>query len=342
MGVIEYMRFNNILINVTERCDVGCRHCGYIGAKRDREMTAIEMESWVGQVCGYGISKIIFTGGEPFGRQDLLARGVQCAHNCGVLTSVFTSAFWAASPEQARSTLRNVPGLDQLYISTDRYHQERVPLASVYNAIDAAIAAGVSRITLVITYDEEPERDAVAAQYSRYGDRVEVSWQRLILNKTMQRAGKEPAGGLGLAPDGYECGCFLGTPLINPDGNVFSCHIGKAAAHRDIRNMPYFLGNLREAAFIDIMSRALHRSDYRFLLAHGPKGVAEMVQAHPEIAQDLPRRQFASGCDMCMSIMLMPSAAKALQRHAEASTDATEIRLALSAVKGTLGGKPRG
>lgn len=327
------MKIYNILINVTERCHVGCRHCGYIGSKRDSEMTADEMEFWVGQVCDYGINKVIFTGGEAFERFEMLARGVRRARESGVPTAVFTSAFWAKSPESARETLRGVSSLYQLYISTDKYHQERVPLVHVYHAIDAAIEIGIPRITMTITYATQQDLDEVAGWYSRYGDRVEISSQRLIPRKGMRRAMTEHVPQFDLTPSNYGSNCFLGTPLINPNGEVFACHIGKVAAHGSIRNSPYALGNLREAPFKEIMSGSQRRSDYKFLVAHGPRGVAESMQANPAAVTKLPRCQFTSGCDMCVAVMLTPPAAEAFQRHAEASTESTEIRLALLAMR---------
>ena len=327
------MKIHNVLINVTERCRVGCRHCGYISSKRDREMTADEMDSWVGQVCGYGVGQVIFTGGEAFERFEMLARGVQSAARNGARSAVFTSAFWAKSPALARETLRGVSGLWKLYVSTDKYHQERVPLEHVYYALDAAIEAGIPQVAVVITYAAQKDLEEVSGWYSRYGDRVEIVSQPLIPNKGMRRDESQSAAPLDLSPKSFEHSCFLETPLINPNGDIFACHIGKVDAHRSIRNSPYSLGSLRESPFAGIMQNSLRRADYGFLLAHGPRGVAESMQVSPEAAKALPRCRFTSGCDMCMSVMLTPPAAEAFRRHAESSREATEIRLALMAGK---------
>lgn len=328
------MKIHNILINVTELCHVGCRHCGYISSKRDREMTADEMESWVEQVCGYGVRQVIFTGGEAFERFEMLARGVKSAGRNGARAAVFTSAYWAKSPEQARDTLRGVSGLWQLYISTDKYHQERVPIAHIYNAIDAAIAAGVPRISMVITYAAQRDLDEVSGWYSRYGKRVEIVSQPLIPNKGMRKEGEQCAAPLDLAPENFEHSCFLNTPLINPNGDVFACHIGKVDAHRSIRNTPYSLGSLRETSFAGIMESAMRRADYTFLVTHGPRGVAESMQGGSGVVKELPRCRFTSGCEMCMSVMLTPAAAEAFRGHAGASREETEIRLALMDFQG--------
>jgi len=323
------MRFDSILINVTEQCHVGCRHCGYIGSRRDREMSVAELESWVEQAAAYGVGKIIFTGGEAFERYELLAAGVRRARQAGASSAVFTSSAWAASAEAARSRLEGLRGLGQLYLSTDIYHQERVPVENVCHAIDAGLESGVQRITLVITYATEADRAAIAAQYGRYGSRVEITSQLLIPNKISRKTLIGHVTSFDFTPRQYSAQCWLGTPLVNPDGAVFACHVGKAAAHGDIRKLPYFLGDLREASFAEIMGRARKRADYQYLRTHGPRGVAEMVQMSPPVETSLKRSRFTSGCDMCMCVMLSPETPAALSKYAEERTEEIDVRLAL-------------
>src|SRR5437667_11837073 len=95
-------RFNSVLVSVTERCHVGCAHCGFIGSVREREPEPQEMANWVSQACEYGTPKIIFTGGEPFERLDCLVGGVGAAKKAGTPAAVFTSSFWASCADSAR------------------------------------------------------------------------------------------------------------------------------------------------------------------------------------------------------------------------------------------------
>lgn len=86
-------RFTSILVSVTEGCHVGCAHCGFIGSTRDRETDPDELASWVASACEFGIPKMIFTGGEPFERFEVLRRGVVTAHEKGKFSTLFTSSF---------------------------------------------------------------------------------------------------------------------------------------------------------------------------------------------------------------------------------------------------------
>ncbi len=331
------MRFESILIVLTEQCHVGCQHCGYIGSKRDGEVEPPELESWIEQMIAYGIPEIIFTGGEAFERYEILACGVKRAHECGARISVFTSSYWATSLEQAKTILQGLDGLTHMYLSTDIYHQRRVPFEYVRNAIDASISLGIPLINLNITYATESDRASIAAKYADYGDRVIIYADRVIPNPNFSAkvlAGQDPLHGL--APHNYSNKCWLGTPLVNPNGDLFTCHVGKAAAHGDLTKVPYFLGNLRQQSFDQIMRQSEVRPDYQYLRTRGPNGVAEMAVNSPELLQILPRRDFTTACDMCMCTLTSPKGPESLVKYAEKQKDEIDVRLAFGLGEGPV------
>src|SRR5215469_14939376 len=134
------MFYSRVLISVTEICTVGCRHCGYIGSVRERQPTTDEIAGWVTQACDFGIATIIFTGGEPFQRFSLLKAGVGAAarHSAKPGIGCFTSSFWGKDRATVDKFLDQLPGLSHFYLSTDVFHQERVPAQHVRNVIDGA------------------------------------------------------------------------------------------------------------------------------------------------------------------------------------------------------------
>lgn len=324
--------FRSILISVTEVCHVGCAHCGFIGAVRERESDADELASWVDQVCAYGVRLVIFTGGESFERLDCLARGVAMAEQHGTPAAVFTSSFWGTSFQVARDTLRQLPGLKHLYLSSDPYHQRRVPYEHVYHVIDAAIALEIPKITITITYSNDAEHEDVRRHYAQYGDRLMYGGGRVIPNPYFSKKvllHQDP-----LRPpraDQYRCDCEIGTPIINPNGDVFSCHTGKAAAHRDLKHLPYYLGNLREHPFADLMATAGERADYQFLRTHGAKGVASLFEHEPGLINAIGRDGFTTECDMCFSTLSTLAGRAALSQYVGRPEvrDAIDMRLTL-------------
>jgi len=325
------MRFDSILIVLTEVCHVGCQHCGYIGSKRDREVESPEVEGWIEQMIDYGIPEIIFTGGEPFERYETLVAGVKRARELGSRISVFTSSFWAKTPDETRRVLHGLNGLTKLYLSTDVYHQKRVPFQNVRNVVDAAIEQGIPDININITYATEADRDYVASQYADYGERVDIYHERVIPSPKFSPkvlAGQDPM--LSLAPENYKQKCWLGTPLVDPQGDVFACHIGKAAAHKEFGKSSYFVGNLRESSFAEIMAHGEQRPDYQFLRTRGPLGVAEMASSNQALKKDLPRQEFTNACDMCVCVLGSPKGPEALEQYAAARIDDINIHLTLA------------
>lgn len=325
-------QFRSILISVTEVCHVGCAHCGFIGAVREREPEPSELSNWVAQTCDYGIKLIIFTGGEAFERFEALRLAVGTAYSHGIPAAVFTSSFWGSSLAAAKATLEQLPGLKHLYLSSDPYHQRNIPYEFVYNVIDAAIECGIPKITITITYSNEDEHSEVRQRYSRYGDRLMFGGGRVIPNPYFSKKILLKQGTL-KAPTAsdYRCDCEIGTPIINPNGDVFSCHTGKAAAHRDLRYLPYFLGNLKEHTFLQIMANAAARADYQFLRTHGASGVASLFDTYPELINAIGRDGFTTECDMCFSTLKTDAGRQALARYVKRPEirDAIDMRLML-------------
>jgi len=325
--------YDSVLLSVTERCHVGCAHCGFIGTRREREATLDELADWTDQVCRYGdIRRLIMTGGEPFERLDAMQLIVRTASGRVPIISAFTSSFWADSADAAKAVLSSLKGLNQLYLSSDSYHQKRVPYEHVHNAIQAALELGLQYITICITYANDAELHEVKRNYERWGERIAFHEDRVIPTPYLPKRVLQKQ--TPLEPHRsviYGTTCYLQTPLINPDGDLYACHSGKAGAHRDIRSTPYFLGSLREEKFIDIAERVSRRWDYQFMRTLGPRGVAELAEDNPRIFDELGRATFSSPCDMCFSILKTDCGRETLLKKSSmpAVRDIINIRLAM-------------
>src|SRR3989344_6438111 len=59
-----------IVLFVTKKCNLKCRHCFYIpNASSEREMSLNQIQK-IADSAGNNLSQVIFTGGEPFMRKD--------------------------------------------------------------------------------------------------------------------------------------------------------------------------------------------------------------------------------------------------------------------------------
>jgi hypothetical protein len=306
------MYYTNILVSVTEICTVGCRHCGFIGSTRERQPAESEFTQWVTQACDFGIPGIIFTGGEPFQRFSLLKAGVRAAaeHPSKPRIGCFTSSFWGKNPETVDKFLDQLPGLTHFYLSTDVFHQEKVPAQYVRNVIDGAIRHGVRDISLCITIAEDAEEQRIRSLYDDYGDRLLIHVDRVISSPHIDPVAES---GLPPRPEHYAASCFLHTPIINPNGDLAACHVAKVGAHQPLDKDVYFLGNLRQKSFREIMDEADRDYAYQYLRAFGPQGVARMVTEDPELNARFGGRSYSSPCDMCSKVLLTRKGRQALR-----------------------------
>jgi len=311
--------YTSLLVSVTESCTVGCRHCGYLGSTRSKEATEDQIADWVTQALDYGIPNIIFTGGEPFQRFRLLKAGVRAAHehesHPGI--SSFTSSFWGKSPEAVDQILDQLSGLDHLYLSTDVFHQERVPPAYVMNVIDSAIRRGFNHITLCVTIAEDAEEEQFRTLYQGYGDRLMFHIDRVIPSQFTKTS--HPQRQLKPIAANFSADCYLKTPIINPDGDIAACHIAKVGAHQSLDDEVYFLGNLHREPFSDIMKRSEGNYQYQFLRAFGPQGVARLVQQSDSLRTHFGERTFTRDCDLCCRVLLNKKGKEALREWTDDS-----------------------
>lgn len=308
------MYYTHILVSVTEICTVGCRHCGFIGSIRERQPAEQEITDWVTQACDFGIQTIIFTGGEPFQRFSLLKAGVRAAaqHPAKPGIACFTSSFWGKSPATVNKFLDQLPGMTHFYLSTDVFHQERVPAQYVRNVIDGSIARGIPNISLCITIAKDEEEQQIRGLYDDYGDRLLIHVDRVISSPHT-----EPVAATGHPPRPahYATHCFLHTPLINPNGDLGACHVAKVGAHQPLDKDVYFLGNLKQKSFQQIMDEADEDYSYQYLRAYGPQGVARLVSENPKLSARFGASRYASGCDMCSKVLLTRVGRQALREH---------------------------
>jgi MoaA/NifB/PqqE/SkfB family radical SAM enzyme len=322
------------LVNITDVCHVGCVHCGLIGSSRDREIDIADLADWTQQVCEYGIPLIIFTGGEPFERFDLLREGVLTAARHDTPCAVFTSSVWATSIDTAIKTLEGLHGLRHLYLSTDIYHQRRVPQSRVHNVIAAATALGILEITLCITYASEKDRRATREDYARYGESVNFYESRVIPTPYIGSSVQDQDPMRVTSTEHLDRVCWLNTPFVDSNGDLFACHAGAVGAHGDPEHLPYWLGSLKQSSFAAIMETARHRVDYQYLRTHGPQGVFRLLEEFPALVPTVGRAMFTGPCDACYSILSTAEGQRLLTTYAQRPETVHHINARLAFVFG--------
>jgi GTP 3',8-cyclase len=146
----------NLRISVTDRCNLRCRYCmpeaEYVWLPRASILTFEEIDRVAGIFAGLGVSKIRLTGGEPLLRHALSTLVSLLSRREGIRDLALTTngVLLARAAEELRSA-----GLRRVTVSLDTLRPERMEEfarsrrhADVIAGIDAALAAGYSRVKL--------------------------------------------------------------------------------------------------------------------------------------------------------------------------------------------------
>jgi hypothetical protein len=129
--------------------------------------------------------------------------------------------------------------------------------------------------------------------------------------------GPVAATGLPPQPEHFKPHCYLHTPIVNPNGDLCACHAAKVGAHHPNEKDVYFLGNLKDRPFREIMAEADENYGYQFLRAYGPQGVARLVSEDAALRERFGPQLFSNGCDLCSRVLLTRAGRRALADHVD-------------------------
>ncbi len=301
---VELPFLKSIGLMMTFRCQVSCPHCIVrAGPDRKEEMRVEDACDWVRQIAAYRnghIRIVALTGGEPFYNLPTLRTVSDGVAASKLLPSVVTNAFWATSEEKAIRTLRELPAIKILSISTDIYHQMSIPLERIKYATRAADACGIAYSISVCTENESSEG------YKRIVREIqEFVPKELILTAIALPVGRALKG---LRQAKYDItdevpisACATGnSPVIFPDGRVIGC-IGPVIDLPPTH--PIVLGNLRHNSLSEILDEAQTNTILHAIRVWGPKKLIAMLK-DAGLGDYVPTRYIKdSVCDACYKLM---------------------------------------
>ena len=175
----------HLTFSLTLACPLRCAHC-IVDASPDKGSTTMPLHiaeryaEQFGELAGYGMRALSFTGGEPFLAHRQLRVMSDAGHAAGLITGVVTAAHWARNDASAAKIVREFPGIDVWDISLDTYHLEYVSLANVRAAFEAVRNAG-KRATIRFAH-EDPMSEAdlqVLEQIGSFATQAELCCQRV-------------------------------------------------------------------------------------------------------------------------------------------------------------------
>lgn len=290
--------FSTINIILTDKCNISCRHCMFDCTSTS--LNELECEKIEEIIRDYkkirDSGRISFTGGEPFLRFDCLKKCVELCSQLHLSSAVITNGFWASNIEEARDYLRQISSLDMLTVSTDKFHQEFIPINNISNVINACDEFGIKCVVRV-SYLSDPgaEMEIIRSQLLALDNKYDLSEQPI---QSIGRAEKCIDFQKGYYSESQHSYCEApDSPFILTNGDLVAC-CGRAIVWK--RPNPLILGNIYESRLEVIWEKAENNILIHLLRLRGP---GELIRQIEEIALKekigTRTRIEASGCDMC-------------------------------------------
>jgi MoaA/NifB/PqqE/SkfB family radical SAM enzyme len=303
-SIIEPDFLSNIGFVLTYKCQVACPHCLLeAGPNRTEEVKLEDALEWISQIAKYrrGYVKMIsLTGGEPFFDIDKLKKIARFGKKNGLTVTAITNAFWADSVYKAEDILADLPEIEKLGISTDKYHVKDIPFERVKNAIAAVEKVGKEYSVIVCTESSED------AEYRELIEKLLNITKEENINTTVTfpfgRAFNIIEEGIfSKSPQPPACACITGgSPIIFPNGDVIGC-IGPVI--NISKEHPLKYGNLFKYSLEDILNSAEKNVVLHTIRIWGPHKLVSIIQ-NSEYRKYLPNEYISDFiCHTCYNLL---------------------------------------
>jgi MoaA/NifB/PqqE/SkfB family radical SAM enzyme len=271
----DTIALRNVFLHVTKACNLRCDYC-YFSASRPLpdELTTEEFARLWPELVALRPQKVIFTGGEPLLRPDILdlLRGLRDADPKHHVLRCLNSNGHLVTPELARQLV----GLaDEVRVSLDGLRERNDSLRGAGN-FDAAVqaleyyyAVGFEpKVLVTVTSASLPDLEELLCflierkitrinlnsfrPIGRGKGRREWMVQSVEVRATVRRAWTRCYPDQTVPQDPYElescANCGVGSFLnLMPNGDVFPCHV--------LTDREFCCGNIREQSLIEICCR---------------------------------------------------------------------------------------
>lgn len=299
-----------VYVSLTQKCPITCRHCFVeSGPRREEQVPLNEFASWIKEMADHPVVQaIVFSGGEPFSHPAALKSGLAACNAAGKYSIVCTSGYWAKTPELAGRFLDGYPPFRSLWLSTDVFHEEFVPLQYLRVAVEVAAKRGIDVFFQIV--DDDPENSEFMRRFqAAVGDDVAtkekiyivplagVGRGRDVAQNPLVELGREQLSNVQDVP------CpWLGAPWVHEDSWMCACP--NVDVHRQPGNV-LRLGKLGVNSFEEASARADQDWFVQALRVYGPRSLTEKFPLH---AWGWQKEAFQgkSICDLCHSLTGTP------------------------------------
>lgn len=281
------------------------------------------------EAAGAGVGAILFTGGEPMLRQDLVLRLVEIAKRAGLAASVTTNGFWGQTLPAARRTLSALrkAGLTFFTLSYDRYHAKFQGPEPARNIVRAAEELGVPmNVTITRVVNDSEVADLIKPFEDSRHARL-----RFYDVQPVGRARNFPAESLRSETEGACQGAAI--PAVTDDGRLTACN---GPSYFQPATSPLNVGSLNESSLTDLLRK--HRDDpiLETIRTFGPARLRQELSSIPGFEDFAWKNSYSGICDLCIHVNSNPEAVAALRERLsmpELVAERASSRLVLQGVR---------
>ena len=258
-----------LLVTATDRCPLHCAHCSSASTLRGRDLDTERLLTFL-RGCGTADRPevVLFTGGEPLLRPDLIGAATEILHAIGAKVAVLTGAFFLRGNRIPAPIRELIPRLDQVSVSLDVFHEREVARARVFDLLRLLLELGVAT-SLHVVGDDPYLAEATDAVTAEFGPAVPmlVSEVRAVGRAKQWLTAREPDAP-GIAP------CAMAAwPVITADGVITAC-CNQDVVDGRARPRHLVLGSVQANTWPVIRDRLSRQPLLRVIRAVGPDYLA--------------------------------------------------------------------
>jgi organic radical activating enzyme len=299
-----------VYVSLTQKCPITCRHCFVeSGPRREEHVPLAEFAPWIKEIAEHPVVQaIVFSGGEPFSHPAALKSGLAACNAAGKYSIISSSGYWAKSPALAERFLDGYPPFRCLWLSTDVFHEEFVPLQ--YLRVAAEVAAKREIDVFFQIVDDDPENSEFMRRFETViGSDVAAKDRIYVAPLTSVGRGRDVAPNQLVALESGQLSqiqdvpCpWLGAPWVHEDSWMCACP--NVDVHRQAGNT-LRLGKLGVNSFQEASGRADQDWFVQGLRVYGPRSLAEKFPLQ-EWGWQKDAFHGKSICDLCHSLTGTP------------------------------------
>jgi organic radical activating enzyme len=297
---VDPSRLNAIGIQLTNKCNLNCRHCGSESSPKGKNGPTIE---WLCDLIDAitektSIKTLMITGGEPFLRYNDLLTMVEKGANKNLGIEVVTNGYWGKNIDKAKCYVKNLTqaGIAQLTISVDVIHQKSIEEKAIENILGVLLDCKTKVPLRIYTLENEfCNKKFIDNIFSNYSDTIDMhvfSQPLLPVGRALTNKKELCIVGSFLSEsDNHPCHLVL-FPFIDHNKNWYICSNASTLGAKSL----FCLGKLEEAYNLDdFIDRHLRSDLCRFMKNIGPIELIHLLKDY-----EYKDKKFVSVCDLCL------------------------------------------